>query len=102
MSGITRENLEQAIRLLEEEHLHRKGELHYFTGGTGVPDELAVEYFADCGVYVHTRDGKTWRRGVCVSPAEEIRRLYGVRVVKANPVVLNREMRRLRQRRKEK
>lgn len=100
MSGITRENLEQAIRMLEEERLHRNGELHYFTGGTGVPDELAVKYFADSGVFVHTRDGKTWLRGEDVSPADEIKRLYGVRVVKADPVVLNREMRRLRQRRK--
>ena len=35
----------------------------FYTAGTGIPDELAVEYYKDTNQYVITRDGTIWYRG---------------------------------------
>ena len=35
----------------------------FYTAGTGVPDELAVEYYKNSNQLVMTRDGTMWKRG---------------------------------------
>lgn len=40
-----------------------KKPLVYFTGGTGCPDKLAIDFFKDEDIIVQTRDGKRWLHG---------------------------------------
>lgn len=35
----------------------------FYTAGTGIPDELAVEYYKHTNQYAMTRDGTLWKRG---------------------------------------
>ncbi len=39
------------------------GRLYFWSGGTGVPDDVAVEYFKGTGIIVITRDGTKWLNG---------------------------------------
>lgn len=58
------EELSKAIeRFLNEQP---PSELTLFTSGTGIPDEMWIEYYKDTNIPVITRDGSTWRRGVKV------------------------------------
>lgn len=35
----------------------------FFTGGTGIPDQIAIDYWADTSIIVVTRDGKEYQYG---------------------------------------
>ena len=38
----------------------------FYTAGTGISDELAVEYYKHTNQYIMTRDGTLWQRGKIV------------------------------------
>lgn len=43
---------------------------YFYAGGTGIPDDMAVDFFKDNpSIIVVTRDGKKWRRGQDYSDA---------------------------------
>lgn len=62
-NNITLQDIYDAIEKLKEDPTPQRY-LYYFTGGTGVPDEVAVDFFKDNGgVIVFTRDGNVYRKG---------------------------------------
>lgn len=52
----------EAYEILKNQPL-RTDYYRFYTGGTGIPDELAVDYWKDSDVVVVTRDGTEWLRG---------------------------------------
>lgn len=57
--------INKAVQDLRKRNMDKPSPFRYFwAGGTGIPDEMAVEYFKDNpSVIVVTRDGKEWRCG---------------------------------------
>ena len=45
------------------DEIHDDGVRRFWTGGTGIPDEIAIKYWKDTNVIVVTRDGKEWLHG---------------------------------------
>ena len=45
------------------DEIHYDGVRRFWTGGTGISDEIAIKYWKDTDVIVVTRDGKEWLRG---------------------------------------
>ena len=39
------------------------GPYHFWTAGTGIPDEMAIEYWKDTNIIVVARDGKEYYHG---------------------------------------
>jgi len=61
---ISEKDLREAIRILEEIESKPPEISHvFFTGGTGIPDEMAIEYWKDSNVIVVTRDGTQYQYG---------------------------------------
>jgi hypothetical protein len=44
----------------------RPREFVIFTAGTGIPDEMWVDYYKDINIPIITRDGTKWVKGVKV------------------------------------
>lgn len=45
------------------DEIHYDGTRRFWTGGTGISDEIAISYWKDTDVIVVARDGKEWLRG---------------------------------------
>ena len=52
----------QAQRIMDD--TPKDGNLYFITMGTGIPDEVALDYFKDSNVIVMTRDHAKWQRGI--------------------------------------
>ena len=39
----------------------------FFTGGTGLPDQMVVKYWADSSIIVVTRDGQEYQYGKLIT-----------------------------------
>ena len=62
-NGITLDMIYDAIEKLREPPEYPRY-WYFFTAGTGLPDDLAVDYFKDNGdVLVFTRDGNVYQKG---------------------------------------
>ena len=48
----------------------------FYTAGTGLTDEFAVEWFKDTNQLVMTRDGTLWKRGEKIND-DELQKLRG-------------------------
>lgn len=63
INGITLKDIYDALEKLKEVP-SAKRYFYYFTSGTGLPDDLVVDFFKDNGsVLVFTRDGNVYRKG---------------------------------------
>lgn len=57
--------IHKAVQDLRKADLEEIGPYrHFFAGGTGIPDDMAVDFFKDNpSIIVVTRDGRKWRNG---------------------------------------
>ena len=52
------------VRAIEENEVGTLDRpLHFFTRGTGIPDEVAIEYWKDTGIVVVDREWNKWLHG---------------------------------------
>jgi hypothetical protein len=59
---LTYQDIIDAVNKLRDWPPHT-GPYHFWTAGTGIPDEMAIEYWKDTNIIVVTRDGKKYQRG---------------------------------------
>ena len=58
---ITLDDIYNALEKLREPPADQR--LHFFVQGTGIPEELAIDYWADSGVIVVDNEGRRWLHG---------------------------------------
>ena len=62
MRGITIEDFQKAIDEFENADI-QPGPLVVYTYGTGIPDQVMIDYFKDINIIVQARDGTRWQYG---------------------------------------
>lgn len=54
---------EAAVKLREIDSKPPNTQKYFFTGGTGIPDEMAIEFWKDTNVIVVDRSKQFWQYG---------------------------------------